>query len=108
MSKPKKDVDYDKIIQTQWNDLLSEVPMKDVPLEIINQVLIHFKNGKIKSVDISEIADSSLDYKKLESALQRQLDRLADTIVHVDWLVNTKKIIDTVETAKSELFKDKK
>ena len=49
-----------------------------------------------------------LDYKKLESALQRQLDRLADTIVHVDWLVNTKKIIDTVETAKSELFKDKK
>ena len=108
MSKPKKDVDYDKIIQTQWNDLQSEVPMKDVPLEIINQVLIHFKNGKIKSVDISEIADSSLDYKKLESALQRQLDRLADTIVHVDWLVNTKKIIDTVETAKSELFKDKK
>ena len=103
-----KDIDYDKIIQSQWSKLLSEIPMKDVPLEVINQVLIHFKNGKIKSVDISEIADSSLDYKKLESALQRQLDRLADTIVHVDWLVNTKKIIDTVETAKSELFKDKK
>jgi len=103
-----RDIDYDKIIQSQWSKLLSEIPMKDVPLEVINQVLIHFKNGKIKSVDISEIADSSLDYKKLESALQRQLDKLADKIETVDWVINSKKIIDTVETAKTELFKDKK
>lgn len=102
------DVDYDKIIQQQWSDLLSEIPMKDVPLEIINKVLIQFKNGNVKTVDISEIADSSLDYKKLESALQRQLDRLEDTIESVDWVINSKKIIDTVESAKTELFKNKK
>lgn len=103
-----KDIDYDKIIQSQWNDLLSEIPMADVPLEVINKVLIHFKNGKIKSVDISGIADSDLDYRKLESALQRQLDKLADDIKTVDWVINSKKIIDTVEDAKTELFKDKK
>tara|TARA_B110001454_G_C12511400_1_gene346995 strand:+ start:292 stop:621 length:330 start_codon:yes stop_codon:yes gene_type:complete len=109
MSKPSnEDVDYDKLIQLQWSELLSEIPMNDVPLEVINQVIIHFKNGKIKSVDISEIADSSLDYKKLESALQRQLQRLEDEIESVDWVINSKKIIDTVETAKTELFKNKK
>ena len=103
-----KDIDYDKIIQSQWSKLLSEIPMKDVPLEVINQVLIHFKNGKIKSVDISEIADSDLDYKKLESALQRQLDRLADEIDTVDWVINSKKIIETFVKTKTELGKKKK
>jgi hypothetical protein len=107
MPQPKEDKNYDKIIQAQWDKLLKEANMADIPLELLNQVLIHFKDGTVKSVDISEIADSKTDYKKLESALQRQLDRLSEKIDHVDWVINTKKIVDTVESAKSELFKNK-
>jgi hypothetical protein len=108
MSQLNDDGHYDKIIQRAWDRLLREVSMNDIPLELLNKVLIHFKDGTVKSVDISDIADSKTDYQKLESALQRQLDKLQDTIAHVDWVINSKKIMDTVETAKTELFKDKK
>jgi hypothetical protein len=82
--------------------------MEDVPLELLNQVLIHFKDGTVKSVDISQIADSKTDYRKLESALQRQLDKMSEKIAHVDWLMDSKKIIKEVESAKDQLFKDRK
>ena len=65
MPQPKEDKNYDKIIQAQWDKLLKEANMADIPLELLNQVLIHFKDGTVKSVDISEIADSKTDYKKI-------------------------------------------
>ena len=107
MPQPKEDKNYDKIVQDQWDLLLKEVAMDDIPLELLNQVLIHFKDGTVKSVDLSQIADSSTDYRKLESALQRQLDKMSHKIKHVDWLMDSKKIIEQVESAKSELFKDR-
>ncbi len=108
MPQPKEDKNYDKIVQSQWDLLLKEVSMEDVPLELLNQVLIHFKDGTVKSVDISQIADSKTDYRKLESALQRQLDKMSEKIKHVDWLMDSKKIIEEVESAKDQLFKNRK
>ena len=76
----------------------------------VSSQLFFEKETKVLLTSVQEIVFpiEDLDYRKLESALQRQLDKLADDIKTVDWVINSKKIIDTVEDAKTELFKDKK
>ena len=101
--------DYDKLVSDQWDALIKEVPMDDIPIEVINEILIHFKDGTVKSVDISKLmADPDTDYKRLESAIDKQIQKLSDKINHIDWIVDRPKVQDKVEQAKKELFKDKK
>ncbi len=101
--------DYDKLVSDQWDALIKEVPMDDIPIEVINEILIHFKDGTVKSVDISKLmADPDTDYKSLESAIDKQIQKLSDKINHIDWIVDRPKVQNKVEQAKAELFKDKK
>ena len=100
---------YDKLVTDQWDALIKEVPMDDIPIEVINEILIHFKDGTVKSVDISKLmADPDTDYKRLESAIDKQIQKLSDKINHIDWIVDRPKVQNKVEQAKAELFKDKK
>jgi hypothetical protein len=100
---------YDKLVSDQWDALIKEVPMDDIPIEVINEILIHFKDGTVKSVDISKLmADPDTDYKKLESAIDKQIQKLSDKINHIDWIVDRPKVQNKVEQAKAELYKDKK
>ncbi len=100
---------YDKLVSDQWDALIKEVPMDDIPIEVINEILIHFKDGTVKSVDISKLmADPNTDYKRLESAIDKQIQKMSDKINHIDWIVDRPKVQNKVEQAKAELFKDKK
>ena len=100
---------YDKLVSDQWDALIKEVPMDDIPIVVINEILIHFKDGTVKSVDISKLmADPDTDYKKLESAIDKQIQKLSDKINHIDWIVDRPKVQNKVEQAKAELYKDKK
>jgi hypothetical protein len=109
MPQPNEAKNYDKLVSDQWDALIKEVPMDDIPIEVINEILIHFKDGTVKSVDISKLmADPDTDYKKLESAIDKQIQKLSDKINHIDWIVDRPKVQNKVEQAKAELFKDKK
>ena len=82
---------------------------KSIKGKVINEILIHFKDGTVKSVDISKLmADPDTDYKKLESAIDKQIQKLSDKINHIDWIVDRPKVQNKVEQAKAELYKDKK
>ena len=68
--------DYDKLVSDQWDQLISEVPMDDIPIEVINEILVHFKDGTVKYVDISKImAEPNTDLKLLESAIEKQIQK---------------------------------
>ena len=54
------------------------------------------------------MADPDTDYKKLESAIDKQIQKLSDKINHIDWIVDRPKVQNKVEQAKAELYKDKK
>ena len=61
------------------------------------------------SVDISKLmAEPNTDFKRLESAIEKQIQKLSNKIDHIDWIVDRPKVQDKVELAKAELFKDKK
>ena len=109
MPKHNKAKDYDKLVSDQWNNVIRTVPMDDIPIEVINEIMIHFKDGTVKSVDISKLMDDpSTEYHRLEVAINKQLDKLQDKIKHIDWIVDQPLIRKKVEEAKTELFKDKK
>ena len=109
MSQPNEAKNYDKLVSDQWDALIKEVPMDDIPIEVINEILIHFKDGTVKSVDISKLmAEPNTNFKKLESAIDKQIQKMSDKINHIDWIVDRPKVQNKVEQAKKELFKDKK
>ena len=109
MPQPNEAKNYDKLVSDQWDALIKEVPMDDIPIEVINEILIHFKDGTVISVDISKLmAEPNTDFKKLESAIDKQIQKLSDKINHIDWIVDRPKVQNKVEQAKAELFKDKK
>ena len=109
MPQPNEAKNYDKLVSDQWDALIKEVPMDDIPIEVINEILIHFKDGTVKSVDISKLmAEPNTNFKKLESAIDKQIQKMSDKINHIDWIVDRPKVQNKVEQAKKELFKDKK
>ncbi len=109
MPQPNEAKNYDKLVSDQWDALIKEVPMDDIPIEVINEILIHFKDGTVKSVDISKLmAEPNTNFKKLESAIDKQIQKMSDKINHIDWIVDRPKVQNKVEQAKAELFKDKK
>ena len=94
MPQPNEAKNYDKLVSDQWDALIKEVPMDDIPIEVINEILIHFKDGTVKSVDISKLmAEPNTDFKKLESAIDKQIQKLSDKINHIDWIVDRPKAV---------------
>jgi hypothetical protein len=91
-------------IVRQWPEVLSDVNVKEIPLQYTSSVAILFKNGKTWNLPCKVSRVNKLEFFK---NLQEMLSFYGDSILTVDFRLDINKIkLDSTRSIK-KFFKDK-
>jgi len=94
-------------VLSRWEKLFDEIEYEQLPLELVERMLIHMKDGRIIDLNIKQMAQEyNLDYRKFEEAIEIRLDDLEDTVQYVDWYLDTGKAVQVVETLTNDTLKN--
>lgn len=92
-----------------WPEVLKDVEIKAIPIEYIHSAQVYFHDGKIWQIDIDEHdASSSNDVNAIENSLETFLTEYNDEISHVDFRLNTAKVVEDVKKRTKSFMKKRK
>ena len=92
-----------------WPEIFNDVEIKAVPIEYIHSVHVHFHDGKIWEIDLDQQAlRSKGDVSKVEDSLETFLAEYNDEISHVDFRLNTSKVVQDVKSRSRSFMKKRK
>jgi hypothetical protein len=80
-----------------WRSILKDVDKKEVPIHVLEKLMLHLKDGTVVKVDIREILKSGVDPEDVEARVNQQLQELDDYIDNVDFFVDLEQVERTVQ-----------
>jgi hypothetical protein len=90
-----------------WPEIFGEVEIKAVPIEYIHSVNVYFHDGKIWEINMDKQSEvSNLDL--IETSLEAFLSEYNDEISHVDFRLNTSKVVQDVKSRTRSFMKKRK
>ena len=105
MSKNKLPPD---VIQ-HWPEIFEDVEIHAVPIEYIRTVHVHFHDGKIWEIDMDkQDIKQKDDVSSIENSLETFLTQYNDDIDHVDFRLNTSKVVEDVKKRTKTFMKKRK
>lgn len=92
-----------------WPEIFGDVEIKAVPIEYLHSLHVHFHDGKIWEIDIDKqsIQEDS-DTGIIEDSLEAFLEEYNDDISHVDFRLNTSKVVEDVKSRTKSFMKKRK
>jgi len=92
-----------------WPEIFNDIEIKAVPIEYINNVYVHFHDGKIWEIDIDKQGiHSSTDVNSIEDSLETFLEQYNEEISHVDFRLNTTKVVQDIKNKTKSFMKKRK
>ena len=76
-----------------WKNILKEVEKQEVPIHVLEKLMVYLKDGTIVTVDIKRLLAEGADPDEIEKHVSQRLDELDIYIDNVDFFVD----IDLVE-----------
>ena len=98
-----------KEVISHWPEIFGDVEIKAVPIEYIHSVHVTFLDGKIWEIDIDKqsMKDSD-DVNAIETSLETFLAQYDNEISHVDFRLNTEKIVHDVKSRTKSFMKKRR
>ena len=94
---------------SQWPEVFTDVEIKAVPIEYIHSAHVYFHDGKIWQIDIDKQDISGTnDVNAIENSLETFLAEYNDQISHVDFRLNTSKVVADVKKRTKSFMKNRK
>jgi hypothetical protein len=90
-----------------WPEIFSDVEIKAIPIEYISTVNVHFHDGKIWEIDLSKDHQEK-EIGDIENSLETFLAQYDDEIAHVDFRLNTSKVVSDVKNRTQKFLKKRK
>jgi ribose 5-phosphate isomerase len=103
--KKKRSLRLDAIVLADWDNILKEVDKKEIPVELLETVIINFVDGSQVTVNIQEMLEEGMNPEQIETRLNDRLTSLNNVISDVDFHVLKEKIIATVSPTTKRLLK---
>lgn len=92
---------------SHWPEIFKDVEIKAVPIEYIHSVHVHFHDGKIWEIELDRKSVEN-DTNSIEDSLETFLEQYNDEIAHVDFRLNTTKVVDDVKRRTKSFMKKRK
>ena len=92
--KPKK-LTLNK--KTTWRNILKEVEKKEVPINLLESLTVHLKDGTLVTIDIKGILAEGADPDEVEIHVNAKLEELDAYIENVDFYVDLDVVQQTVQ-----------
>lgn len=90
----------------KWKQILQEINKDEMPVEVMDRVVVNLKDGTAVNVNIRELLLEGVEPDLIESKLNRSLKELDDSIEDVDFHINVDLVIDNVMPVTNRLLKD--
>ena len=94
---------------SQWPEVFRDVEIKAVPIEYIHNIHVYFHDGKVWQIDMNaQTKQDGGDVSKVEQSLETFLAEYNDEISHVDFRLNTSKVVADVKKRTKSFMKKRK
>lgn len=94
-SKPKKlNLNSSK---SAWRDILKNVDKKEVPIHVLEKLMVHLKDGTIVTIDIRKILGEGADPDEVEHHVNQRLEELDMYIDNVDYFLDIELVQRTIQ-----------
>ena len=92
-----------------WPEIFKDIEIAAVPIEYIHSVHVHFHDGRIWEIDMDKQNGSTGDNPAaIESSLETFLAEYNDDIAHVDFRLNTAKVVQDVKNRTKSFMKKRR
>lgn len=89
----------------KWERLLEGVDKHRVPVEFIKKLVLKLKGKKKKTINVERFLAEGLEPEQIEDAISRQLIKLDDEVIGIDFILNVKSIAEIVQPETDNLLK---
>lgn len=95
----------DDIGKSNWDSIFRDVDKREVPVELLDNVIINFIDGTQVIVDVQEMLAEGMDPGQIELKLNARLVSLDNVIKDVDFHIVRDRIISTISLTTQRLLK---
>lgn len=89
----------------KWERLLEGVDKQKVPVEFIKKLVLKLRGKKQRTINIERFLSEGLEPEEIEDAISRQLIKLDDEVIGIEFVLNVKSIAETVQPETDNLLK---
>ena len=90
--------------KSQWKNILKDVEKKEVPIHVLEKLIVALKDGTQVVVDIKRLLAEGADPDEVELHVNTRLDELHDYIDNVDFFVDIDLVEATVQPETDKLL----
>ena len=106
--KPKKPQRSKKITLStakRWKDIVEGVDKKEVPIDILQQIIVKLIDGTNISIDVKKLLADGMIPNEIETMLDDKFIELDAYIQNVDFLIDIDKVVDAVQPETDKVLK---
>jgi hypothetical protein len=106
--KPKKPQRSKKItlsVSKRWKDIVEGVDKKEVPISILQQIIVKLIDGTNISIDVKQLLADGMPDAEIEDMLDAKFSELDAYIQNVDFLIDIDKVVDAVQPETDKVLK---
>jgi hypothetical protein len=90
--------------KSQWKNILKDVEKKEVPIHVLEKLIVALKDGTHVVVDIKRLLAEGADPDEVEIHVNNRLDELDNYIDNVDFFVDIDLVEATVQPETDKLL----
>lgn len=90
--------------KSQWKNILKDVEKKEVPIHVLEKLIVALKDGTQVVVDIKRLLAEGADPDEVELHVNTRLDDLDEYIDNVDFFVDIDLVEATVQPETDKLL----
>lgn len=91
-------------VKDRWEQILSDVDKPEVPVTVLERMMVHLIDGSKVDIDIIELLSIYKDPEAIEEYLNMKLTELDHLILDVDYFVNIDMVAKTVQPETDRLL----
>ena len=106
--KPRKPQRSKKITLNtvkRWKDIVEGVDKKEVPIDILQEIVVKLVDGTNISIDIKRLIADGMIPGDIETMLDDKFDELDQYIHNVDFLIDIDKVVNTIQPETDKVLK---
>lgn len=94
-----------EIVKTDWDNILKQVDKKEIPIELLEKVVVNFIDNSTITIDIQSLLESGNDPTDIEDLLNERLEEMNDLIKDVDFHILRDRVVDIISPYTNNILK---
>lgn len=88
----------------QWERLLKEISMQDIPIEFIKKLVLRLEGKKQHTINIQKLVNKGIESEEIEEIVVSQLYAMKSSIIAIKYVLDVENIANTVKPETEKLL----